>query len=396
MAYKSKKCLFIGNFYSNKILDLNQKNVKLSLGNDNYEKNFISVLKQIYGEVICVSSPAIPARKKNPISIQEEDYYEDESHVHIIGFKYSKINYLFKREKAVFKEIKNICKRNPDINTFFISTYNLFFLAKKLKKYYKNCNIGMLLPDLPNVSIEKRSFLYGRRMNRLHKTMSRELKFVDLFFPITEHMMSAFGKECQNQYVYESFFDARVFNNINKNTKKQILYAGNINQEYGIKELINAFINSKNSCEYKLVVCGDGNYRRELIGISKKNPKIEYLGQVPHDKVLKLERESYALIVPDRDDRKYSFHSRYLEYLASGTTVITYKPSGAKKEYLDYFYLIENNGNTLENALKNALVNRNKLFEGIGNRARYFMLEQKNIHHFAKEIEKVLEKYFKS
>ena len=71
--------------------------------------------------------------------------------------------------------------------------------------------------------------------------------------------------------------------------------------------------------------------------------------------VLKLQHESTLLINPRRPDSsitRFSFPSKTMEYMASGTPMIGYKLEGIPTEYYDNFYTIDGLD---EDSLKNTI-----------------------------------------
>ena len=90
---------------------------------------------------------------------------------------------------------------------------------------------------------------------------------------------------------------------------------------------------------------------------------------------------------------KYSFPSKNMEYMVSGTPVLTTKLSGMPKDYYQYVYFIENETvagiqdvlNNLMNLPENELIQK-------GIEARNFILNNKNNVIQTKKIIKTIEK----
>ena len=90
---------------------------------------------------------------------------------------------------------------------------------------------------------------------------------------------------------------------------------------------------------------------------------------------------------------KYSFPSKTMEYMASGTPVLTTKLPGMPKEYYEYVDFIHSETpDGVAQALKQVLsLTDETLFEK-GCRAREFVLKHKNNVVQARKILKMLEK----
>ena len=76
---------------------------------------------------------------------------------------------------------------------------------------------------------------------------------------------------------------------------------------------------------------------------------------------------------------KYSFPSKTMEYMASGTPVLTTVLPGMPREYHPYVYLLEDEtADGITEKLKAVLENSNETLFRKGTKARRFVLEQKN------------------
>ena len=145
--------------------------------------------------------------------------------------------------------------------------------------------------------------------------------------------------------------------------------------------LVDAFTNLKNK-NYRLVICGDGDSKNELIAKMKEDNRIQYLGNLSRNEVLKLQRNSDLLVNPRSSEgifTKYSFPSKTMEYLASATPTLIYRLPGIPNDYYDYCFTIDNLGhNGLEEALIEVLTLSTEELEKVGVRAREFILKNKN------------------
>ncbi|KUP04301.1 hypothetical protein Q75_16075 [Bacillus coahuilensis p1.1.43] len=86
--------------------------------------------------------------------------------------------------------------------------------------------------------------------------------------------------------------------------------------------------------------------KKRLKKISLLNNKVRYKGFVSNKVILNIQREADFLInarSPDEEYVKYSFPSKTLEYMLSGTPLITTMLPGIPEEYKDYVLILENN-----------------------------------------------------
>ena len=87
---------------------------------------------------------------------------------------------------------------------------------------------------------------------------------------------------------------------------------------------------------------------------------------------------------------KYSFPSKNIEYMASGTPLLAYNLPCIPPEYSDKYFAID--PQNLELSLKNILLLEKEELHTFGMEARKWICEQKNSHIQAKKIIKMLEK----
>ena len=108
------------------------------------------------------------------------------------------------------------------------------------------------------------------------------------------------------------------------------------------------------------------------------------------------EQEATLLVNPrptDEEYVKYSFPSKTMEYMASGTPVLTTVLPGMPKEYYPYVYLLEDEtAEGIAEKLKQVLSESDEnLFEK-GREARTFVLETRNNVVQAQKILDMLKK----
>ncbi len=147
--------------------------------------------------------------------------------------------------------------------------------------------------------------------------------------------------------VCEGMAEMPIERSYDKKPQKDIVfYAGGLNAEYGICDLVDAFT-SLNRENTELWLCGNGNAEEYIKECIKTNPAIRYFGRVSNTETLRMEREAALLVNPRPRDMmltKYSFPSKTLEYMSSGTPAMIRRLDGIPDEYYDYAYIIEGDG----------------------------------------------------
>lgn len=304
-----------------------------------------------------------------------------------IGFINLPIIKHFSKSLALRREIKSILKKDlcKDDNIFFIyaMTFPLMSVAPIIKKYKnkRNVKICLIVPDLPEyMNMEKstiREFL--ERIN--NSLINRYLKYID-YYVLFASQMADYLKLQKNYITIEGMVNlSNVIKIGNLEKKKVIMYAGGLNEKYGALNLVKAFDGIDNK-GYELWLYGVGDAIEKIMEISKKNSNIKYKGIVSNDEILAIEKQSILLVNPrpvSEEYTKYSFPSKNLEYMLSGTPLLTTKLPAMPKEYYEHVYLFEDDDiesikKTLENILK---ISNDKMCKK-GIEASNFVKEYKN------------------
>lgn len=261
----------------------------------------------------------------------------------------------------------------------FVICDGLSYLASKaavLACKLKRLKSVVIITDLPE-------FFAGTD----EKTVKRYNALFDKFTAyvvLTEKMIEKLGYINKPYVVLEGQVDSlenKMQKIYKKESKKVIMYAGTVQSQYGLKMLVEGFILA-NLSGYELHVYGNGDYAEEIDRISKVNSNVKHFPSQPNDVIVEKEKEAYILVNPrpaDEEYTKYSFPSKNMEYMVSGTAVLTTSLPGMPEEYKQYVYLIENE--TADGVCK-AFKKISELSEediiSKGRLAREFVLSKKN------------------
>lgn len=168
-----------------------------------------------------------------------------------------------------------------------------------------------------------------------------------------------------------------------------VMYAGALYEKYGIKNLLDAFCALERQ-DAQLWLFGSGDMEQELETHAAQDPRIRYFGRVSRDEVLECERKA-TVLVNVRDDKdeftKYSFPSKTIEYMLSGTPMLTTKLPGIPEEYFKYLYSVSDNQvETLREMLEQLATQPAEELLSFGAQAQRFVVEQKNARAQAGKI----------
>lgn len=331
--------------------------------------------------------------KKAVIKNQEFNHTDIAGHKdYSVGFlNIPIIKHIF-RKNAIKRCIKkNIASANTELAFgYSMSTPivdNLLYI-KKLNPAVKTCLIVPDLPEFMNVGGKKR-LLFGILKRIDTKKLYKKIKGIDYFVVISKYMPEKLGVNKNRCVVVEGIADIDGANTAKTVTDvKNIVYTGALSTKLGIDTLVGSFSALKDE-NIKLTLAGSG--KREYIENAQKNDnRIDYLGTVSNDTARELQRGAYLLVNPRNSGdeyTKYSFPSKILEYMLSGTPVVTMALKGIPEEYYEHLIIVEN---SLEETLQSALnEDAEKLFIK-GRNAMEFVKCEKNAFVQTKKIIEVL------
>lgn len=281
---------------------------------------------------------------------------------------------LFDKEKKIF-----IC---DILNT------TMTFVTLLLSKLFRVKCIG-LVTDLP------RDINSGTLSNKINQFLQNKF---DGYIFLTKQMNDIVNSKNKPYIVIEGICEKSddYIINQNKESKKKIcMYAGGLYEKYGVKDLIDAFLEIDIE-NIELHLYGSGDLEEYINKIN--NNKIKYFGTVNNEEIVKKEREATILINPrysTEEYTKYSFPSKNMEYMSSGTPVLTTRLKGIPEEYFNYCYIIEKENKT---GIKKSLLDIfNKTYEElsqVGRKAKDFVLNKKNKKIQGEKVSNFINNYY--
>lgn len=173
------------------------------------------------------------------------------------------------------------------------------------------------------------------------KLVNLQSKF-DLYILLTKHMAKKTNIENRPHILMEGFSDETIFENIKdvpKNNKKTVMYAGALSKSFNVDMLIDGFMQLEG--DYRLWLFGFGDLIDYIKDCEKKDSRIHYFGKVERRILLEHQKSAHLLISvksPDEDHANYSFPSKILEYMTSGTAVASTTVGGIPDEYFEYIF----------------------------------------------------------
>lgn len=249
------------------------------------------------------------------------------------------IKHIFAIIASMFSFV-SIAKKNKDVVLIADCLNKSVALGSVLgAKIMKVPSVG-IVTDLPDMLLGKK--------DRINNWI---IRLYDQYILLTEQMndyiISNITHKQKPYSIVEGMVDVdmgkKSIPEYKKYSKKVCMYAGILDRKYGIEMLVKGF-DKANIPDSELHIYGDGEYKDELLKVCKKNSNIKYFGLKPNSYIVKEQQKATLLVNPrpsDEEFTKYSFPSKNMEYMASGTPALMTRLPGMPEEYLEYVYILE-------------------------------------------------------
>ena len=226
---------------------------------------------------------------------------------------------------------------------------------------------------------------YARRVSRAQKLNLAIMRSFKSYLLLTRQMSEVVNPKNRPYIVLEGHADQAmeaVENTLaGKSEKRVCMYAGSLMEIYGIGALVEGFLAAELP-NAELHIYGSGDYEEKLAKLVEQQEDVKYLGVAPNDEIVKAELAATLLVNPrpsHEEYTKYSFPSKNMEYMASGTPVLTTCLPGMPEEHKPYVYFIEQeDAQGIKTALQQVLAQDDQTLHAFGARAKEFVLKEKN------------------
>lgn len=328
--------LFVGYYVDEKTFEqISKKKINnMSVARQKFEYNLIRGLyAQLGGNIDFISY--VPTNSELHIPNQS---CVGEANIKHIPIEKDSIKSVFLVGKRFEEYLLDICKKNSDGLRVIMYAVNPIFehyLLKYKKKY--NIKLVTICSEVPELRRYGNSLL--SKMKRKLFTWFNE-QFDGYVFFSAEMRNIVRYKEKQTMVLEGIAPEIRKEPIADK--KNIIMYAGGLAPDNKIPFLLECCKEIPEVCE--VWICGLGPDEEKIKEVALTDSRIKYLGRVNNEKVLKMEEKAKILInfrSPNEELTKYSFPSKILEYISSGSLVLSTRLLGIPKEYFDYIVPVD-------------------------------------------------------
>lgn len=342
--------LFLGGIYSDDSEAIFLKNSRrgYQFAAQNLQKSLIDGFIQNEVNVTVASVPSLstfPIGYKKPFVRSGEFIYQKSGIGKTFGFvNLPVLNNV--KEGTIVSYIDKWCYSTKGIKVVFV--YSLHAPKMKIATIIKNLHPEIKLcacvPDLPRFMAWNKYYKKLGFMDKNIKVIDEKITSFDCFVLLAKPMALSLGIETKPYTIIEGMYKpADVDIEYADLNIKSIMYSGGLNERYGVKDLIDAFLNIQGE-EYQLWLCGDGDMVSYIKECSTLDSRIKYYGCLSINDVSSLQRKATILVNPRHSNEeftKYSFPSKTIEYLASGRPTLMSKLESVPNEYYEHLFFFD-------------------------------------------------------
>lgn len=359
---KSKSAINAQKFHSNLVSGLKNNGIKLVVvsvppfNNQNSRKKFIFLKKQEIDNIKYYYLPVINIKFIRPI-------------VFFISSVFIFLRFL------ISPRCKGVLFDALKYSTACLSVIVTKIFVKKTYAIYT---------DLPQ---------YLGNSNILIKIMYKVINKSNNFILLSKYMNHKVNKKDKPHIVIEGFYDKEDFKNIikspSRNQIRKCMYAGDLSKIHGIERLIQGFIGA-DLLNTQLYLYGEGDFVPNIMSYARKHSNVIYGGSLSRDSI-KIKEVQADLLINNRPSEsefsKYSFPSKTMEYLGSGTPLLMTKLPSIPVEYYPYMFFIDNETiDGVSEALRKVFSFDSEYLFNFGLKAKEFVTNHKNNEVQAKKI----------
>lgn len=303
-----------------------------------------------------------------------------------VGYKNDKYVNRVNCKKSMLSVADEWCKtryKGSDVIVFVYSMRSApMATACRIKERIPQAKIYLIITDLPQFMDLGQSRVKAVLKKFDWQSIKKMQKKFDGFILYAEKMAEYLEIPSNKWILMEGSYDTAEQIATVKKKKKAIMYSGKLDEQYGIKMLVDAFVSIPNS-DIELWITGGGNTEGYIKECAKRDNRIKFYGFLPsRQDVLKKQAEASLLVnmrLPSEVASGYCFPSKLFEYMVTGTPVLSFDIAGIPREYLQHLYVVKKETvDTLAKTIEEILSLDEISLMKQGNGAREFVIKEKN------------------
>lgn len=262
-----------------------------------------------------------------------------------------------KRNSTIYKVLEEEIIKDKRQTIIIVDglKYVLAKVALKLRRY-KHVKVYGIITDNPTL-LSNESSLYSW-------LILKQYEKYDGYFCLSEGLNKLANVNNKLSYLFFGFAE-EMPKQARPQKEPYFFTCGALYKRYGIINLIEAFLKLKTNNQ--LLIAGHGPLIKEIKEYEQKDQRIRYLGLLSRNDILKYEEHATLNInarLFDESLDQYSLPSKVLEYLASGTPLLSTIHTSLMNEYKDEVMWVKDDSEIgLNRALNKFLKSDNKVLK---------------------------------
>ena len=352
------------------------------------QKNLLYGIEDVSG-IVCDSIngsvlPPYPVYEDRIIEPVEWEHKQGAKDISV-GYKNDKYINRVNCKKAMVRAADEWCKTRYEGNDVIVFVYSMrsapMATACHIKERIPQAKIYLTITDLPQFMDLGQSRIKAALKKIDWRSIKKMQQKFDGFILYAEKMAEYLTIPAEKWMLMEGSYDTSEQIIAVKDKKKAVMYSGKLDEQYGIKMLVDAFMSIQDS-DIELWITGGGNTEAYIKECAKKDNRIKFYGFLPsRQDVLQKQAEASLLVnmrLPSEPASGYCFPSKLFEYMATGTPVLSFDIAGIPREYLQYLLVVEKESTEApREKMQLALRLDKKELECLGNRASTFIKTKK-------------------
>lgn len=352
------------------------------------QKNLLYGIEDVSG-IVCDSIngsvlPPYPVYEDRIIEPVEWEHKQGAKDISV-GYKNDKYINRVNCKRAMVRAADEWCKTRYEGNDVIVFVYSMrsapMATACHIKEKIPQAKIYLIITDLPQFMDLGQSRIKAALKKIDWKSIKKMQQKFDGFILYAEKMAEYLAIPTKKWMLMEGSYDTSEQITAVKDKKKAVMYSGKLDEQYGIKMLVDAFMSIQDP-DIELWITGGGNAEGYIKECAEKDTRIKFYGFLPtRQDVLKKQAEASLLVnmrLPSEPASSYCFPSKLFEYMATGTPVLSFDIAGIPREYLQYLLIVEKESTeALREKMQLALRLDKKELECLGNRASTFIKTKK-------------------
>lgn len=303
-----------------------------------------------------------------------------------VGYKNDRYINRINCKKAMLKaadEWRKTRYKGADVIVFVYSMRSApMATACRIKEKIPYAKIYLIITDLPQFMDLGQNRVKAALKKIDWKSIKKMQKKFDGFILYAEKMAEYLGVPSNKWILMEGSYDISEQITAVKEKKKAVMYSGKLDEQYGIKMLVDAFMNVRDA-DIEFWITGGGNTEGYIKECAKKDNRIKFYGFLPsRQDVLQKQAEASLLVnmrLSSEPASGYCFPSKLFEYMATGTPVLSFDIAGIPREYLQHLYVVKQETvDALTKTIEEIFSLNEASLQEQGNGAREFVIKEKN------------------